>query len=86
MPPFVPSSSCSRQEGDLRDLAIPKREVMQCTSDLGELTHDESHTGRIMGNVADCQLLADTMTGQNQAVDRHPPTVVLHLLLLDIDL
>ena len=57
---------------------------MQCKTNLGELTHDESHTGSIMCNVADCQLLADAMTGQNQAVHGHPPTVVLHLLLFDV--
>ena len=37
-----------------------------------------------MGNVADGQLLSNAMAGQNQAIDWHSGTVVVHLLLFDI--
>ena len=55
-------------------------------TDLRQLAHEEAHAGSIMGNVTDCQLLTNAMTGQHQAVHRHSPTVVLHLLLLDVNL
>ena len=53
---------------------------------LGELAHEEAHAGSVVRNVANCQLLADAMASQDQAIHRHPATVVIHLLLLHIDL
>ena len=53
---------------------------------LGKLLHDEAQAARVVSNVADCQLLPNAVACQDEAADRHPATVVIHLLLLHINL
>lgn len=65
---------------------LPPPHAKAVQTDLGELAHEKAHAGSIMSNVTDCQLLPNAMTSQHQAVNRDPPTVVLHLLLLDVNL
>ena len=66
--------------------ALPPPHAVAVQTHLGELAHEEAHAGSIMGDVTDCQLLANAMTSQHQAIHRDPPTVVLHLLLFDVNL